>query len=122
MARSTGRRATKFAALIGLNVRMLREGRGESQQRFAQHAGFNRANLNRLEKGLRDPTLATLAKIAEALGVEAWELLCDSGLSITRSTAAKCAKQKKQQHHPRATAADRPERSSPQRLESKQPD
>jgi transcriptional regulator with XRE-family HTH domain len=95
MARSIGRPPHSLAAVIARNVRMLREQRGESQQGFAQRAGFNRTNLNRLEKGLRDPTLPTLVKIANALGVEPWELLRDRGISAARPIAPKSAKQKK---------------------------
>jgi transcriptional regulator with XRE-family HTH domain len=95
MARSIRRPAHRVAAIIARNVRTLREGRGESQQGFAQRAGFNRTNLNRLENGLRDPTLPTLVKIANALGVEPWELLWDRGMSAARPTAPKFAEPKK---------------------------
>jgi transcriptional regulator with XRE-family HTH domain len=89
---STRHQTSDVAVIVGENVRALRERRGESQQRFAQRACFDRANLNRLEKGMRNPNLTTLAKIAKALDVEPWELLCDP--SMPRSSRKKAAKRK----------------------------
>jgi transcriptional regulator with XRE-family HTH domain len=88
----TRRPATDIAVIVGENVRALREQRGESQQRFARRACFDRANLNRLEKGMRDPNLTTLVKLAKALDVEPWELLCDHGISTPRSSMEKAAR------------------------------
>jgi DNA-binding XRE family transcriptional regulator len=89
---STRRPATDVAVIVGENVRALREQRGESQQTFARRACFDRANLNRLEKGMRDPNLTTLVRLAKALDVEPWELLCDRGISAPRSSMEKAAK------------------------------
>jgi len=42
---------------------------------LADHAGIEYAHLARLELGQKEAGLFILQKIAEALGVQAWELL-----------------------------------------------
>lgn len=42
---------------------------------LADHAGIARSHLRRILSGESSPTVATLAKLGEALGVEARELL-----------------------------------------------
>jgi transcriptional regulator with XRE-family HTH domain len=56
-------------------IRQLRTERGLSQAKLAVMAGMDPATLNRLEQGKGNPNLRTLERVADALGVEAAELL-----------------------------------------------
>lgn len=54
-------------AKIGANVRSRRERVGISQSDLAGRAGVDRAFLNRVELGTRNPTVVMLAKLANAM-------------------------------------------------------
>ena len=54
---------------IGRNVSRLRRARGLSQEELAHAAELRQAYLSQLEAGKRNPTIRTLIRIAEALGV-----------------------------------------------------
>jgi len=54
---------------IGKRVKMLREERGIPQQDLAAKCNIEKSNLSRLEAGGTNPTLYTLKKIADNLGV-----------------------------------------------------
>jgi transcriptional regulator with XRE-family HTH domain len=56
-------------SLIAWNLRRLRVERGISQDDLAYSAGVERAYVGHLERAKRNPTVVTLAKLAEALGV-----------------------------------------------------
>jgi transcriptional regulator with XRE-family HTH domain len=62
-------------ALLGKNVKHLREARGLSQQQIAKLAGVPRATWSLLESGTANPTLAVLHRAALALQVSIEELL-----------------------------------------------
>lgn len=49
-------------------IRRRRETRKISQESFADSIGMHRAQYSELERGLRNPTLQTLCKVAEGLG------------------------------------------------------
>lgn len=61
--------------LLGENVRRLRVAKGISQEALALDAGMKRSYLSDLERGTRNPTVRALGRLAEALGVDAAELL-----------------------------------------------
>lgn len=61
--------------LLGQNVRDCRKRLGLSQEELAFRAGMKRSYLSDLERGARNPSVKALGRIAEALGVEASELL-----------------------------------------------
>lgn len=63
------------AARVGARIRYLRQQRELSQERLALDAGLNPAFLGHLERGLKSPTVDTLAKIASALGITLSELV-----------------------------------------------
>jgi transcriptional regulator with XRE-family HTH domain len=56
-------------------LRHIREERSMSQADLAAASGVDRATINQVEGGRRSPTLATLYKLAVALGVEAADLI-----------------------------------------------
>jgi transcriptional regulator with XRE-family HTH domain len=62
---------------LAVRVRDLAEIHGLSQNRLADFAGMGRASLSRLLTGRYSPTLRTLERIADALGVRVIDLLDD---------------------------------------------
>jgi transcriptional regulator with XRE-family HTH domain len=60
---------------VGLNVQRLRQNAGLSQEECAHRAKVHQTYLSGVERGVRNPTVMVLAKLAKALGVEADELL-----------------------------------------------
>lgn len=56
-------------AEFGLAVRIARQSKGWSQERLAQESGLDRTYISGLERGRRNPSLATQQRIAVALGV-----------------------------------------------------
>jgi transcriptional regulator with XRE-family HTH domain len=54
---------------VGINVRRLREGRDLSQEELAFEAELHRTYISQVERGVRNPTVTVVAKIAKALGV-----------------------------------------------------
>lgn len=57
------------------NMKKLREAKGLSQGDIHRATGIDRAYISNLEAGKQNPTLETIGKIAEALGVGSNELL-----------------------------------------------
>lgn len=68
-------RMNELQKRLGQNVARLRKERGMSQETFADHAAIHRTYISDIERGARNPTIAVVAKIAEALGVEPADLL-----------------------------------------------
>ncbi|TYR34882.1 helix-turn-helix transcriptional regulator [Mesorhizobium microcysteis] len=63
--------------LIGWNVRSLRVAKGLSQDDLALAADIERAYVGHLERGKKNPTATTLAKLAGALECHLTELFKD---------------------------------------------
>ena len=61
---------TELSRSFGNAVRQVREERGWSQERLAEHADLNRSYVGDLERGRAMPSLATLTKLAAALGLQ----------------------------------------------------
>ena len=61
---------TELSRSFGNAVRQVREERGWSQERLAEHADLNRSYIGDLERGRAMPSLATLTKLASALGLQ----------------------------------------------------
>lgn len=60
---------------IGWNVRRLRAGREITQEDFATDSGFDRGYISGVERGVRNPSILVLERIATALGVDVVDLL-----------------------------------------------
>jgi transcriptional regulator with XRE-family HTH domain len=60
---------------VGLNVKNVRRERGLSQEELAFECGLHRTYVSGVERGIRNPTVVVLEKIAEALKVPAGRLL-----------------------------------------------
>ena len=59
---------------VGKEIRRLREARGWSQAKLAGTSGMGTSGISQIETGARNPSAATLSKIADALGVEVRDL------------------------------------------------
>jgi len=66
--------AASLCIRIGGKVRSLRVAKGWSQRMLADHAQIEQAHLARLELGQVEPGILVLERIANALGVELFEL------------------------------------------------
>jgi transcriptional regulator with XRE-family HTH domain len=60
---------------LGANVRRLRREKGWSQEEFADHAGIHRTYVSDIERGVRNPTVSVVEKLATPLGVSAGTLI-----------------------------------------------
>lgn len=67
--------AAKVQVEFGERVRKLRLAAEHSQEEFAGLANIDRTAFGKLERGLINPSLVTMARIAVALGIELSELL-----------------------------------------------
>lgn len=65
----------KATAIVAWNLRRLRVKRGMSQEALAVDAGVDRSYVGRIERGVENPTVETLDRLAKALEVPASELL-----------------------------------------------
>ena len=61
-------------AAYGLALREVRSERGLSQERLAHIADLDRTYVSGIERGERNPSLANILKLADALGVKVSEL------------------------------------------------
>jgi len=59
---------------FGKRVHLLRKEKGWTQELFADELGIDRSYVSSLERGLRNPTLKTVARIAEVLEISIAEL------------------------------------------------
>jgi transcriptional regulator with XRE-family HTH domain len=57
------------AVRLGARVRQLRDQRGISQEALAAEADIHRTYLGGIERGLRNPALKNIARLARALNV-----------------------------------------------------
>jgi transcriptional regulator with XRE-family HTH domain len=60
---------------VGLNVRRAREAQEISQEELADRAGVHRTYISGVERGVRNPTVTVLEKIAKALKAKPSTLL-----------------------------------------------
>jgi transcriptional regulator with XRE-family HTH domain len=60
---------------LGLNLKKIRTKKGISQGDIAKELGVSRGFISTIENGKTNPTLATIAKLAKAVGVSVNELL-----------------------------------------------
>ena len=60
---------------LAANLKRIRTEKGISQGDIVKATGIDKAMISNIENGKTNPTLATLAKLAKALGVSADELI-----------------------------------------------
>lgn len=80
---------SKVTSAVGERIRYLRLSKELSQEKLALEAGINPAFLGHLERGLKSPTVDTLAKIAAALNVTLSELVAIEEISQNNSATEK---------------------------------
>jgi ribosome-binding protein aMBF1 (putative translation factor) len=68
-APKTGYKQAKAAYEVGRMIRELREARQLSQRQLAERMGTTQSVVGRLEAGGSKPTLVTLERVAQALGL-----------------------------------------------------
>jgi transcriptional regulator with XRE-family HTH domain len=61
-------------AALGQNVRRRREARELTQEKLAEKAGLDPTYISGIERGLRNPGIKNVAKLARALGFTTAEL------------------------------------------------
>jgi len=61
-------------AKLGLNVRRRREARDLTQEALAERAGLDPTYISGIERGLRNPGIKNVARVAKALGLSTAEL------------------------------------------------
>lgn len=62
---------------VGLNLKKYRKAAGFSQEGLALECGLHRTYVSGVERGVRNPTVVVLERIADALNVPAARLLED---------------------------------------------
>lgn len=67
----------KVQALVARNLRRLRVERRLSQENLAVDASIDRTYVSRLERGMENPTVAVLERLACALGVRIEEFFVE---------------------------------------------
>jgi transcriptional regulator with XRE-family HTH domain len=76
-AASVGRVDGELQAVVGRNIRRIRDGRGLSQEELADELGVHRTFMGGVERGERNLTLRSVERLAGGLGVEPRLLLID---------------------------------------------
>ncbi len=79
---------------LGERIRKLRAEQGYSQERFAEVCGVHRTYMGHLERGEKNVSLASLAKVADALAITLSELF--SGVQQQAPSAVNRASQRTQ--------------------------
>ena len=65
----------RWESIIGENLRRARKARRLSQEKLAAEADLDMRQLGRIERGESFPSLGSLIRLAEVLGVEPADLL-----------------------------------------------
>lgn len=76
-------RMEEICQCLGGNVKMLRQGLGISQEELAFQAELDRTYISQIERGVSNPSIFVLLKVANALNVELVELLINSNKSTS---------------------------------------
>ena len=68
-------RTDQIRSTFGQVLRGQRTARGISQEDLALNADVDRTFVSQMERGIRQPTITTIMKLAEALGIQASALV-----------------------------------------------
>lgn len=63
------------AELFGNRLKARRRELGLTQHQFAERSGSTAAYVSQVERGQANPTLDVMAKFAELVGLEVWDML-----------------------------------------------
>ena len=61
---------------LGLNLRQRREKKGLTQEKLAERAELDPTYISGIERGVRNPSILSISRVAKALGTSVSEL-CD---------------------------------------------
>jgi DNA-binding XRE family transcriptional regulator len=64
---------------FAINLRRTRRAAGLSQEQLADRCGLHATEISRLERGVREPRLSTIVRLARALEIQPSQLLADVG-------------------------------------------
>ena len=64
-------------SFIQENIKLSRNLLGLAQERLALEAGVDRTLVSKIERGLANPTLLVMTKLADRLNLSVCELLCN---------------------------------------------
>ena len=65
----------KISKKLGNNIKRIRMGKGMSQGDICRATGMDRGYISRVEGGLKNPTIETIKKIADALSAPLNDLM-----------------------------------------------
>jgi len=68
---------------IGQNIRAARKKEGLTQKQLAEKSGIATITLQQYERGVREPKLETIARIAKALNLYAYDLIKDQWKTVS---------------------------------------
>jgi hypothetical protein len=85
---------TSLRIELGLALRQRRIAIGVSQERLGELSGLDRTYISGIERGVRNPTIDSLSRIAEALECELSELLAAAETARDAQPAKPKAKRK----------------------------
>lgn len=63
--------------VLGKNLKRYREAKALSQEALAFEADLHRTYVSGVERGIRNPSVVSVARLADALGIEPYKLLKD---------------------------------------------
>lgn len=75
--------------IVANNLKALRDVKGVAQEELAARAGIDRSYISDLENGKYGLSIDKLENLAEALGVETWEMLHPMTGANARSAAGR---------------------------------
>jgi transcriptional regulator with XRE-family HTH domain len=84
METKSGDRRTQVRLAFGASLRTLRHRAKIPQEALAHDAGIDRGYMSGLERGLHNPTLETLVRVAPALGVTLHEFITEFEAAMRR--------------------------------------
>lgn len=80
---------SRLYRLLGKRIAYFRRKAGLTQEQLAEKTDYSVDFIGLVERGINAPTVARLADVADAVGVEVWELFkpgeAPSGKSITKA-------------------------------------
>ena len=100
LQRRHGVRPRPAGVLVARNIRRLRVVRGLSQEMLAVDAGIDRTYVSRLERGLQNPTVTVLEKLARAFSSNIEELFRVPSSGETAQRPSKGGRRAKQEEEP----------------------
>jgi transcriptional regulator with XRE-family HTH domain len=68
------RKRDSILVSLGLNVRRQREAQDLTQEALAEKAGLDQTYISGIERGVRNPGIKNVARVARALGIPTAEL------------------------------------------------